>query len=420
MQMTSEMYSERRKALSKALDNHSTVLLFSGTAPHKSEDVDYTYTPNRNFYYLTGITRPNMILMLTKQGESVTETLFIEEANPVLEKWIGRRMTVAEAKAVSGINSVYFLDSFEAQLGRHLARKRCDAVYLDLGRASWQQPLSKAHEFAAELTRKHPYLQIRNVHRELANLRLIKSEEEINNIRKAIDITRQGIENLLANAKPGMMEYELEAYYDFPLKLNGVKEPGFTSIIASGQNGVILHYEENDQQTKDGDLVLLDLGAQYKYYSADISRTFPVNGKFTERQKQIYNIVLNAEEELIAAVKPGVTWKQLNDLAKRLLADGLKSLGLIQDDAEISRYYYHSVGHQLGLNVHDVTTLDENDPLQPGMVITIEPGLYIEEESIGIRIEDDVLVTENGQENLSKHILKTVEDIETFMAKASK
>ncbi|GMA50802.1 Xaa-Pro aminopeptidase [Alicyclobacillus contaminans] len=414
--LNSTIYAERRAQFAAQMEEHSVCVLFSGTAPHKSEDMEYPYTPNRNFYYLTGIARPNMILLLTKQAENVSEMLFIEPANPDLEKWTGRRLRAAEAMEISGVTTVHILDHFSAVFGRLLARSRCDAAYLDLARAGWDIPLSKAHEFAAELQRKHPYLVIRDAHRMLAGMRMFKREEEVACIRTAIDLTRQGIENMLTHARPGMMEYELEAYYEFPLRRQGVREPGFASIVASGPNGVILHYEENNRRTEDGDLVLIDLGAQYGYYSADISRTFPVNGKFTDRQKQIYNLVLDVEERVIAAVRPGVTWRALNEWTKQWLAEGLKGLGLITQDEELSRYYYHSVGHQLGLNVHDVTALSDADPLQPGMVITIEPGLYIAEEGIGVRIEDDVLVTSDGHENLSKNILKTVEEIEAFMA----
>lgn len=414
--MESQAFVARRQKLIDQMEDHSILVLFSDVPPHRSEDSDYSYTPNRNFYYLTGIARSGMTLLIAKGNGDATQTLFIEPSNPLLEKWVGRRMRADQATRVSGLENILYAADFEAQLGRHVWRNRCDAVYLDLGRVSWTQPLSKPHQFAAEVRTKHPEMRIHNVHGLIAEQRLVKSTEEVDQIRKAIDITREGIENMLANAKPGIMEYQLQAHYEYKLALNGVREPGFPTIVASGANGVILHYEENEAAVADGSLVLIDLGAQHKFYSADISRTFPVNGKFTDRQRQLYDLVLRVELAAIDAVKPGVTWKQLNDLTKRLLADELKQIGLINEDEELAKYYYHSVGHQLGLNVHDVTVLNENDPLQPGMVITIEPGLYIEEESIGIRIEDDVLVTSTGGENLSKDILKTPDEIESFMA----
>ena len=232
-------------------------------------------------------------------------------------------------------------------------------------------------------------------------------------MKKAIEITQEGIENMIDNIKPGMMEYEIEAYFDFTLKKNGIYEKAFKTIAASGKNATILHYVENNCRAEDGDLILFDLGAQYKYYNADISRTFPVNGKFTERQKQIYNVVLKAKEAVEEAARPGLPYKELNEIAKKVLTEGCKELGLIRDDKELVKYYFHSVSHYLGLDAHDIGIY--NTVLKPGMVITNEPGLYIEEEGIGIRIEDDLLITEDGCENLSKDILKTVEEIEDYM-----
>jgi len=250
---------------------------------------------------------------------------------------------------------------------------------------------------------------------EIAALRLIKSEEEIELIREAIDITDKGIKALMINSKAGMKEYELEAYFDFTLKSNGVTDYAFHTIAAGGKNATILHYHENNSELKNDELVLFDLGAQYKYYNADISRTFPVNGKFTERQKQVYNVVLRAQEAVTAIAKPGILFSVLNETAKKVLTEGCIELGLIKETSELSKYYFHGVSHYLGLDTHDVGSRDIE--LRPGMVFTNEPGLYIEEENIGIRIEDDILITEDGCENLSKQIIKTVEEIEEFMAK---
>lgn len=211
-----------------------------------------------------------------------------------------------------------------------------------------------------------------------------------------------------------MMEYEIEAYFNFELNKRGIKEFAFDTIAASGKNATVLHYSSNNTKTQDNELMLLDLGAQYQLYNADISRTFPLNGKFTERQKQVYNIVLKANEEVMKAVKPGVTLMELQNLCKSILAEGCKSIGLIKEDSELSKYYFHGVSHPLGLDTHDVGS--RGMKLEAGMIITDEPGLYIEEEGIGIRIEDDILVTENGYENLSQSIIKSVEDIESFMS----
>ena len=199
------------------------------------------------------------------------------------------------------------------------------------------------------------------------------------------------------------------------MKSSGVTDYAFHTIAACGKNATVLHYNENNSELEDGKLVLFDLGAQYKYYNADISRTFPVSGKFTQRQKQIYNVVLRAQEAVTAIARPGILFSVLNETATKVLAEGCKELGLIKEDSELFKYYFHGVSHYLGLDTHDVGSRDME--LKPGMVFTNEPGLYIEEENIGIRIEDNILITESGSENLSKQIIKTVEEIEAFMEK---
>ena len=209
-----------------------------------------------------------------------------------------------------------------------------------------------------------------------------------------------------------MYEYELEAYFDFILRKNGVTDFAFKPIIASGINSTILHYSSNNSKTNPGDVVLLDVGAQYNYYSADISRTFPISGKFTERQNAIYQIVLNTMKKVQSEAKPGITLFELNEVAKKALAEGCKEIKLINSDDELSKYYFHSISHFLGLDTHDVG--GKKIKLEPGMVITNEPGLYIPEEKIGIRIEDDLLITEKGCENLSKDIPRELFEIENL------
>jgi Xaa-Pro aminopeptidase len=221
---------------------------------------------------------------------------------------------------------------------------------------------------------------------------------------------------MMKNSKAGMYEYELEAYFDFELKRNGVKDKAFTTITASGKNGTVLHYSENSRKTAENELVLVDCGATYKYYSGDITRTFPVNGKFTDEQRLFYNIVLEGQKKVISAVREGIEYKSLNDILKKHYAVELKKCGLIKEDSEVSKYYYHSVSHQLGLETHDAGRRNCG-VLKAGMVITVEPGLYIAEKSIGIRIEDNVLVTKDGCEVLSADIVKEIDDIEKLMKK---
>lgn len=411
--MDKEFFMKNRKELGKALEDNSILLLFAGTAPYKSADEQYQFAPNRNFYYLTGIDREKIILLISKIDGDISEKIFVERPDPVMARWIGARMTAEEAKEVSGVENIDYLDKFEETIGSILERNRIEKLYLDLERQEIRAAITDPQYFAKMINERYPYIEIKNAYYDIAKLRVIKSDEEIQLMKKAIEITQEGIENMIDNIKPGMMEYEIEAYFDFTLKKNGIYEKAFKTIAASGKNATILHYVENNCRAEDGDLILFDLGAQYKYYNADISRTFPVNGKFTERQKQIYNVVLKAKEAVEEAARPGLPYKELNEIAKKVLTEGCKELGLIRDDKELVKYYFHSVSHYLGLDAHDIGIY--NTVLKPGMVITNEPGLYIEEEGIGIRIEDDLLITEDGCENLSKDILKTVEEIEDYM-----
>ena len=413
--MKKELFTKNRENLWDKLKENSITIIFAGEAPYKSGDETYAFTPNRNFYYLTGVDRERMILMLVKRNNKIEETLFIEKNDPVMARWVGEKMPEILATEISGIDNIKFIEEFEEVLGSILDRAKIDNLYLDLERQQFSLSMNTAQRFAKAVVEKYPYLGIENIYHEIASLRLIKSEEEIELMRVAIDITDKGIKALMKNSKVGMKEYELEAYFDFTLKSNGVTDYAFRTIAACGKNATILHYSENNSELEDDKLVLFDLGAQYKYYNADISRTFPVNGKFTERQKQVYNVVLRAQEAVTAIARPGIMFSVLNETAKKVLVEGCIELGLIKEASELSKYYFHGVSHYLGLDTHDVGSRDVE--LKPGMVFTNEPGLYIEEESMGIRIEDDILITEDGCENLSKQIIKTIEEIEEFMAK---
>jgi Xaa-Pro aminopeptidase len=408
-------FTKNRKNLWDKLEENSITLMFAGEAPYKSGDEKYAFTPNRNFYYLTGLNREKMILMLVKRNGKVDETLFIEKNDPVMARWVGEKMPETEAREISGIESVLFLEEFEDVFGSIMDRTKIDNLCLDLERQQFHLSMTTAQSFASVVVERYPYLRMKNIYHEIANLRLIKSEEEIELIREAIDITDKGIKALMQNAKAGMKEYQLEAHFDFTLKTKGVTDYAFHTIAACGVNATILHYDKNNSELEEGKLVLFDLGAQYKYYNADISRTFPVNGKFTERQKQVYNVVLRAQEAVTKVAKPGILFSVLNETAKKVLVGGCIELGLIKDASELPKYYFHGVSHYLGLDTHDVGSRDIE--LKPGMVLTNEPGLYIEDENMGIRIEDNLLITEDGCENLSKQIIKTVEEIEEFMAK---
>lgn len=413
--MEQDFFANNRKKLAEQLEEGTFAVMFAGEAPAKSADEDYGFVPNRNFYYLTGIAEPKVILTIKKTGDAVEETLFIEEADPEMEKWVGKTVSEEKARDASGVENVAYLDTFTARIHRALQTENIGCVSLNIERSGWGAPLTTAHDFARELREKYPHVTVTNIHPDLCELRVRKSSAEVEKIRHAIDVTQEGIENIMRHAEPGMMEYEMEAYFDFTLHSHGIREHAFPTIAGAGVNGTVLHYGANNAQANDGELVLFDLGAQYQYYNADITRTLPVNGKFSDRQKQFYDIVLQALTETTAMIKPGLEMADLQKHTKQILAEGCKKLGLIEDDEELSDYYWHGVSHFLGLDTHDVGTT-KGRILEPGMIVTVEPGLYASEEAIGIRIEDDVLVTEEGHENLSKDIIRTAEDIESFMA----
>ncbi len=419
--MDNKLFMERRNAIIDAMNVQAFTLLFSGQAPHKTADQRYHYEPNRNFYYLTGITRENMILLLVRGKSARFVYLFIEEPSEYATKWIGSRMTRQEASALSGIpeTNILYLQDFEDFLSSHVlsdSRKALiqmpETLYLDLYR---DKPLSRpaSLEYSEKLIENYPELRIRAINSVIESLRMIKSAEEIEAIRVAIEHTRKGIEAIFAHASAGVSEHSLDALFDYTIRMDGSSGLAFDSIVAGGKRATILHYGENNRVVNDNELILLDLGALSGLYAADISRTFPANGKFTSRQKALYGLVLSVNKEIISMIKPGIMVSALNLKAKELLGRGLLKMGMIKDVQEIDNYYYHNVSHYLGLDVHDVGTYQV--PLKPGVVLTVEPGIYVEAEGIGIRIEDDVLVTEDGSQVLSENIVKEIEDVERLV-----
>lgn len=418
--MNSSFYNNNRKKLTNEIKDNSIVVLFAGRAKKKTNDENYQFTPNRNFYYLTGIDEEEHILVISKLNGKIESNLFIKDIDLELERWVGKSIRKEEAIDISGVDNVEFKSSFTDYIHRLVTMTDEINIYLDLERLSTEDDDTESTRFSNNIMKKYPQVRIHNIYSAIGKFRMNKSHEEIENIKEAIRITKDGIELLMEKSSVGLKEYQLEANFDFVCKSNGVKDLAFKTIAAAGKNATILHYVSNDSELKDGDLILFDLGAQYKYYNADISRTFPVNGKFTERQKEVYNAVLRVNEEIIKMIKPGMKYKDVNDKATDLIAEECIKLGLMTDKKDIRKYYFHSIGHSLGMDTHDTETPRRDITFTPGIVYTVEPGIYIEEEGIGIRIEDDILVTENGCCNLSEDIIKTVDEIEEFMAKFQK
>ncbi|MBS5984403.1 aminopeptidase P family protein [Clostridium butyricum] len=413
--MEKMVYSEHRSALMNKIDNNSIVILFAGNAPKKTGDEVYQFTPDRNFYYLTGISEENHIVVLSKFNNEISEKLFLKEIDLAKEMWNGKTLRDFEAKEISGIEDTVYMNEFYGYLNRLIKGAEEINLYLDLDRQNYCEEDSNGNKFAEVFKGKYPQVIIKNVSSNITPLRMIKSKSEIAEMQRAIDITIDGVESLMKNAKAGMKEYELEAYFDFVCKTNGAKDFAFRTIAAAGKNATTLHYVENNSEIKNDDLILFDLGAQWNFYNADITRTFPVGGKFTDRQKQVYEAVLRVNKAVIEKIKPGVVYKELNAWATDLIAEECIKLGIIKEKKDVSKYYWHSIGHNLGLDTHDVEPQGRNFVFEEGMVFTVEPGIYISEESIGIRIEDDVLVTADGCEVLTKGMMKEVSEIEAFM-----
>lgn len=407
-------FTKRRNRIFEKMEQGSIAILYSGIEHHVSADEYAPFEANRNFFYLTGMGRENMILVMDKATEKPTVTLFIEEADPTQERWYGKKVSVEEAKELSQIDRVVFIDNFEATLNRMMVREDIDIAYFDTYRHQMKDLPDYNSVRANEFARNYPGIRVKNLFPYVAELRMQKEEAEVNAIRKAIEITKHSLERVMSNLKPGMKEYQVQADFEYMVKYQGADGTAFPTIAGSGINGTMLHYDTNQDECKEGTLILLDLGAKYQGYCADITRTYPVNGVFSERQKEVYNIVLEANQEITKVAKPGMTTLELNEICKKVLASGCIRLGLIEKEEEIGKYYMHGVSHHLGIDVHDVT-VDSNKFLRPGAIITNEPGLYIDEWEIGIRIEDDLLITEDGCEVLSKDVIRTVEEIEAFM-----
>ena len=403
----------RRERLLADLPHNSMVVLFAGKSVKRSADADFPFVVNRNFAYLTNIDEPEAVLMMVKLKHRTTVTLFVRDIDLTLQKWNGKYLSIEKAKELSGVDSVVYLSGFESAFVSQLTRAGVNRVYADLERLNMSDRPLSGELFVKKLRETYPALPIENIYPVIAAMRTVKSENELEKMERCINVTKLAFERMVTSVKSCNFEYELQAEFEYELKRNGAS-PAFDMIVAGGQRATVLHYIENDEQLSENELVLCDMGAGMYLYNSDITRTFPKSGKFTSRQKLLYNIVLEAMDAVYAKIRPGVTLKELNDVVIDTYERRLKDIGLIQSRSEVSQYYYHGVSHFLGMDVHDVGQI-ENMVLVAGNVITVEPGLYIEAENIGIRIEDDVLVTENGYRNLSISILKSVEDIEALM-----
>ena len=410
------IYEERRSRVLSQLAFGEMMVLYSGESVPCSMDEGYAFEANHHFFYLTGLRRENMALVIANTHRPAHVVLFIEEPIPTMERWTGRRVTMEEAQKISGIQDVRYIDSLNAFVGRCVARETVDAAYFDcyrnaVGDADMYN-MTKAKAFMAQ----YPTITLKNAHQLVSAMRMVKDDAEVATLERAIAVTDQGLRRVLETLEPGRMEYQEQAEFEYEIRMQGAEGVSFPTIAGSGINGCMLHYGTNHCKLEDGKLLLLDLGARVDGYCADITRTYPINGKYTPRQREIYDIVLRANREVAKAARPGVTLRELNELCKKVLAEGLMAIGKIESADQIGTYYMHGVSHHLGIDTHDCA-VNESEGLRAGMVISDEPGLYIDEEEIGIRIEDDLLITEDGCRVLSEAIPRNAEEIEALMAR---
>lgn len=410
--MQSEMH---RAAVFNHMKNDSLFISYAGIPLHTNEDDYAPFEVSSNFYWLTGSQYEKQTLVLIKTADKTIEKLFIEPADPFSERWTGHMPDKDEMNEITGIDeeNIGYIDEMPGFIARQIDYMNLQSAYLDTYQYDEDDLMDYNHRKALSFQKQYPHIRIRSLRSLTGPLRKIKDEDEIDDIRHAIAITGQALKDMLTRLKPGMKEYQAQAVFEASCKYQGAERFAFPTIAGAGINACSMHYTANNDEIRDGSLVLFDLGAKYNNYCSDISRTYPANGTYTERQREIYNIVLQANQAVKAAAKPGLTLKDLNETAKKVLGEGLIRIGMIHDIAEVGQYYMHGVSHFIGIDCHDIMV--GNNLLEPGCVISDEPGLYLDEEEIGIRIEDDLLITEDGCECLSEDIMRRPEEIEAYM-----
>ncbi|HNZ41958.1 MAG TPA: aminopeptidase P N-terminal domain-containing protein [Bacteroidales bacterium] len=425
-QIPSQLFIRNRQKLARKLKPNSLAIILSSDEYQRNGDQFHPYRQNSDMFYLSGLDQEKCILCLFPDHprEEMRELVFTVQTNDKMVTWYGHKYTLEQARNVSGVSNVKWLDSFEDMLKDLVLR--AENIYLNVyenARFSADVP-SNDLRFSRRLKEEYPLHNFERLHPLITECRLCKEPEEIDMIQQACDITEKAFRRMLDRLRPGMMEYEAEAEITHEFVRNGASGHAYAPIVASGINACVLHYIKNDIEIKDGDLVLFDIGAEYGNYAADLSRTIPANGKFTKRQKDCYNAVLRVQKQAKNLIVPGTTIEKINKAVTLLLEEEMINLGLFSrqdvqnqdpDNPLYFKYYMHGNSHFIGLDVHDVGT--RQIELKPGMVLSCEPGIYIKEEGIGIRIENDILVSEKGPVDLMKNIPVEADDIERLMMK---
>ncbi len=419
--LTKEELLERRNNLIDKMDHNSFAIIFGGVAKSRSEDENYPFSINRNFYYLTGIEQEGSILTIRKNEGFLEENLYLSNYDPLIEKWTGKRLTLKEASDISGVENCLFLTQAEIDIENTINEDRGLTLYLDFSEFYDIKSHFNINDYKKVLLEKYPSLKIDNIYPLIIRLRMKKSKYEIECFKKAIENTNKALEVLLKESKDNVNEYYLSSLFYHNIHSFKHSELSFPTIVAAGKNATCLHYTTSFDTLHKDDLVLFDLGSEYKYYCADISRTYPIGDKYNSLEKKIYEIVLGANKLVIENAKPGITIKELNTMVTEFMARKCVEEKLIDKEEDIKNVYFHSVSHFIGLDTHDPAFAKDDEttryafiPLEEGNVISDEPGLYFEKLGIGVRIEDDLLITKDGCECLSKDIIKEIKDIEEF------
>lgn len=429
------MFQARREKFMQAIGS-AVAIIPSAPVRNRTHDLDFEYRQDSDFYYLMGFKEPEAVLLLAPDHPEHQVVLFVRPRDPERETWDGRRAGTEGAVRDHGADAAYPIDQIDQILPHYLSNQ--SSLYYRFGKdAAFDERVMGWLGSVRAKTRQGVSAPSTMVDPSdlLHESRLIKEPAEIDLMRKSASIAAEAHTRAMQTARPGMLEYELQAELEYVFRKRGAMGPAYGTIVGGGNNGCILHYVENDAPLKDGDLVLIDAGAELDFYASDITRTFPVNGRFTPAQRAVYEVVLKAELEAIAQVQPGRSYQGVHETAVRVLTEGLVQLGILQGEVDdliaseaYRRFYMHKTSHWLGIDVHDVGRYKidgEWRMLEPGMVLTVEPGLYIADGSegvdpqywgIGIRIEDDVLVTATGHEVLTHEVPKAIDAIERLMA----
>ena len=414
--MKKEFYKGNRERLYHSMKCNSLLVLFSGKEIRKTNDEYYPFYTDRNFLYLTGLDSMEFILTARKDAAGSTEeTVYILPPDPMKERWTGKRIKPVEAAEQSGISDIRFLEQFTSDFHLLAVCGYYEYLYLDLYKADPSDQDRPAHGFCQQVFSSYPFLKPENANTLIRRLRTIKQACEIAAMKEAELITRDGIAAMMKASRPGMYEYQYKAEFDHALGQYGSQGAAFPSIISAGRNNFYIHYYSYNGQARDGDMILNDVGAWYDNLMNDVSRGWPCNGKFNERQRLLYECALNTSDHMFRTIRPGMKMKDVDLTARKYNFELLKEAGVLKSYEEIGTYMWHGGAHHVGYDVHDM--VEQPDLIAPGMVFCVDIGIYHEEWGIGFRLEDNCLVTEEGCENLSAITPRTIEEIEDTMRK---